>query len=691
MTYVKAIIPVQRDRLWLAICTSILLLGAILRLVMLADVPPGLAQDEVLDADIAQFIRAGEHALFFRHGYGHEPLYHYWATPFQALLGDNVLSVRLPAVAMGMLLIALALRWARRDFGITAAVVAGFGLAVSWWPIVFSRIGIRPIMEPVVLLCAVLCWPRAEHVGTRKGLLRAATAGALLGLTLYVYTASRVLLALPALYGLNCWVLHWWNSHTRRAAGKPEPRFNYKQQATNALVALVTMVAVGLPLYFTLRADPTLQQRVDQLSGPLDALRQGDVRPILATSLATLGYFGLTGDPRWTYAIPNQPLFAPVAAVLFLAGLGLALWRWRNPAYAFVIIWLEVALVPSMVTPDAPSSVRLVGALPVFYLLPGVAVAAVFWWAQHRPRNARLASAVAAVAIGALALSTLGRTISMGFGRWPSDLETRLKYQSILLDISRDPRLRRGSPVVADSFFEPIDDASLRRNLNADPQARWVQSGQAVDGALIWPHGGEDTSPALLFVPEFAPINAELLAAAAVSGPLDRSAGKPSYATYELSAPPDRAAGATTYALDGQGMIELLGVFVPEATVGAAGDAPLVLFSDWRVAATLPNDLAIFVHLVDGAGNVVAQFDGLDAAAATLQPGDRVLQRHVIDLPEIEPGEVLTVRVGLYSRSSGTRLTAAGGDDALDIARCRNVSTGAGGSPQVACDLPTGW
>ena len=57
----------------------ILLLAAAFRLVVLPDLPPGLAQDEVLDADIALFIRGGEHALFFRHGYGHEPLYHYLA------------------------------------------------------------------------------------------------------------------------------------------------------------------------------------------------------------------------------------------------------------------------------------------------------------------------------------------------------------------------------------------------------------------------------------------------------------------------------------------------------------------------------------------------------------------------------------------------------------------------------------
>ena len=113
---------------WPLLALLILLLAAAFRLVALGDVPPGLAQDEVLDADIALFIRGGEHALFFRHGYGHEPLYHYLAAPFAPLLGDNWLAIRLPSVYLGLLLVALTRRWARRDYGTVAAVVAGLGL-----------------------------------------------------------------------------------------------------------------------------------------------------------------------------------------------------------------------------------------------------------------------------------------------------------------------------------------------------------------------------------------------------------------------------------------------------------------------------------------------------------------------------------------------------------------------------------
>ncbi|MEM7115377.1 MAG: hypothetical protein AAF614_23250, partial [Chloroflexota bacterium] len=155
---------------------AVLLLAALLRLLFLHDIPPGLAQDEVLNADIVTFIRGGQHALFFREGFGHEPLYHYWSVPFQILLGDNVLSMRLPAFVLGILLIAATARWVKRDFGAITAVSTALGLAISWWPIIFSRIGIRPILLPLLLVGAAYFWlsPRSgEKVASEDATGRA--------------------------------------------------------------------------------------------------------------------------------------------------------------------------------------------------------------------------------------------------------------------------------------------------------------------------------------------------------------------------------------------------------------------------------------------------------------------------------------------------------------------------------------
>ncbi|MEZ4516477.1 MAG: glycosyltransferase family 39 protein [Chloroflexota bacterium] len=581
---------------WVAACTIILLLGGTFRLVALQDVPPGLAQDEVLNADIVSFIRGGEHAFFFRHGYGHEPLYHYWSVPFQVLLGDNFLSIRLPAVVLGMLLIALTLRWARRDFGRIVALTAGFGLAVSWWPIIFSRIGLRPIMEPVLLVVAALVWPSFNGRLKTNGNIRAVGAGAVLGLAVYTYTAARVLFALPIVYGVYAGIMSWWTarqgpekpggslSHTglERDQSGNVSKITYRRQAIYATVALATMVLVSLPMFLTLHADPSLQQRVEQLSGPLDALLQGSLTPILSTTLATLGVFGVTGDPRWTYSVPGFPLFEPLAAVLFLLGLAVVLWRWRLPVYVYVLIWLGVGLIPSAVTPDAPSSVRLVGAMPVVYLLPGIGLAMIVSWFKKRAATTGEESSLFRTGFGlfvaVLALLAMGRTIRVGFLEWPSSLETRLKYQSVLLDISRDGRVVNSSPVVVDGFYEPIDDASLQRDFNGDPAARWVQTGDELGGAVVWPQGSDGTS--YIYVPEFAPLDHALLTKAEIGEtPVYRSESQPAYAVYSLPHPPAANGALALFVDDGFPIMSLLTVTPPDLKMGVEPFGSLTLFS----------------------------------------------------------------------------------------------------------------
>ncbi len=600
---------------------AVLLLAALFRLLLLPDVPPGLAQDEVLNADIATFIRQGQHAFFFREGYGHEPLYHYWAVPFQILFGDNVLSIRLPAVYLGLMLIALVLRWARREFGAVTAVAAGIAIAVSWPPIIFSRIGIRPILEPVLLVAAAWFWRRPW------------LAGLFLGLSLYSYTGARVIFLIPLLVGVLQFFL----------AGDGQMR---RRVVRATAVILFTALIIYAPMQFTLQADPSLQQRVDQLAGPLDALLQGDIAPIWRSTRATLGVFSFTGDPRWTYTLPGRPLFDPVTAVLFYAGLLIALRNWREPRYHLILIWLGVTMLPSAITPQAPSIIRLIGALPVIYLLPGIAIAA---GVKRLPQSRHWQTAVGLL-LGLILLGNAARTVNNGFIQWPQALETRLKYQTVLLDIARhwqaNPSARL---VVADGFFEPIDADSLRRDLGTDPGARWVQTGADVSGALVFPAGaGEDGR---FYVPEYAPVPTDLLKIGGVAErPLFRSPSHPSFAVYALPAPPTPPIPIPPVTLDGA--ITLVGYQI--ATVEA--ERPLRLYTYWQVQAPLPADLTAFAHILAADGSVIAQHDGFDAAPATLLPGDWIIQRHLIPLSANLTDEPVTLQVGLYRRSSGQRL-----------------------------------
>ena len=96
------------------------------------------------------------------------------------------------------------------------------------------------------------------------------------------------------------------------------------------------------------------------------------------------------------------------------------------------------------------------------------------------------------------------------------------------------------------------------------------------------------------------------------------------------------------------------------ATAEMNGDS-LTVQLDWRVAAPPPFLPAVFVHVYDAAGTLVAQSDGPPAAGFApvdlWRPGDGLRDGRALDVSALPPGEY-TVAVGVYNPADGTRLAA---------------------------------
>ena len=96
------------------------------------------------------------------------------------------------------------------------------------------------------------------------------------------------------------------------------------------------------------------------------------------------------------------------------------------------------------------------------------------------------------------------------------------------------------------------------------------------------------------------------------------------------------------------------------ATAETSGDA-LAVQLDWRVAAPPPFLPAVFVHVYDATGVLVAQSDGPPAAGLApmelWRPGDGLRDERTLDLRALPPGGY-TVAVGVYNPADGARLAA---------------------------------
>jgi hypothetical protein len=110
---------------------------------------------------------------------------------------------------------------------------------------------------------------------------------------------------------------------------------------------------------------------------------------------------------------------------------------------------------------------------------------------------------------------------------------------------------------------------------------------------------------------------------------------------------PLRDAIPLTLPVDFGHRVELLGYRSPDGPL-TAGDAFQVI-TVWRVLAEVKPPVAIFVHLLDAEGQLVAGWDGLDVAPLGWESGDVFVQTHHLTVPADAPPEFYLLELGIYS------------------------------------------
>jgi 4-amino-4-deoxy-L-arabinose transferase-like glycosyltransferase len=386
------------------ILVLILLVAAVLRLYGLDNVsPPGLEHDEVAHWLINRDILAGNHALYFTDAYGHEAGFHYIQTPFMLFLGDNAFALRLPSAFAGLLLVAVSFTLARRLFGLRVALMSAALLAVLFWPVFYSRLALRAISLPLLSGLSAYFWWKGWAVGrkaftaespvgrqrngnaesfhsssgpiTSSPLLWFAIAGLFAGLSLYTYMASRVV---PIFYLLFTTYLLLFHRHA------------LQERWRGVLLFFLTFGVIAAPLTIYLLGHPGTEARIDEVNAPLLALATGNLRPVATNTTKFLAMFGFSGDPLWRQNVASLPVFDPLLALFFYIGVLISLWRWREPRHLFIILWLFTAAIPSILTIDAPSSIRIINALPILTLFPIIGLEVIHFFRSLSTVSTRL-------------------------------------------------------------------------------------------------------------------------------------------------------------------------------------------------------------------------------------------------------------------------------------------------------------
>jgi hypothetical protein len=84
----------------------------------------------------------------------------------------------------------------------------------------------------------------------------------------------------------------------------------------------------------------------------------------------------------------------------------------------------------------------------------------------------------------------------------------------------------------------------------------------------------------------------------------------------------------------------------------------------WQALAPPDTDYTVFIHLLDTAGNIVAQADSMPVGGryptSAWAPGEPIIDSRLIALPADLPGGEYRLIVGLYNPVDGSRLPLAG-------------------------------
>ncbi|MBL7201810.1 MAG: glycosyltransferase family 39 protein [Anaerolineae bacterium] len=687
----------------------ILVLAAFFRFAQLDTVPPGMTHDEAAFGAEAEAILAGNRPIYFALGYGHEPAYAYGVAAAFMLLGRTLTAMRVTSALCGLLVVLGTYGVARRMFGVRVAWVSAAWMAVALWPVSLSRQALRAITLPMLWLPAAWCFWRGLHAagwrpdagappptvvdpaptgpaagaglrGTPRAVLYFALAGLFLGASAYTYMASRVTWIVFPAYALYLLLFK-------------EGRALLRRVWPGILVMLAVAALVVLPLALYLRAYPESEIRVGLMMEPVRELLAGRPQRALRHASNALRVFSWEGDRFWAYNIPGRAVFDAVGSALFYGGLGIALWRWRDPRHAFLLLWLLVGMLPAMVTTNEGIFLRAIVAQPATYVLVALALDALgralgrLAARSGAPsRAAWVPAAWVALAVGLVAMEGT-RTARSYFSDWPARPEARNIYNHNLVAAARYLRDEPEGGAVGISALYPLyyhDPWILRYVAGRDDlQVRWfkgLESGAAGGGGIVYPGQGGMRYVFSALTPLDPALRSEFERGAALIErrdlhPEDQNsafevwrwqggdgwrahldaleAASPLWVSPEVrfNSPDLRRT------LDGPAqfgdVMALVGYRWEEGNLRPGGEVALVTY--WRALRAVEgqDDWNTFVHLLDADSRVIGGVDVLHCPPTGWLPGDVAVQVHrfTVSADALPGGAYL--EVGVYRHSAG--------------------------------------
>lgn len=602
----------------------ILLVAFFLRVFRLWEVPPGLWLDEgFYGLDALRFLQHPSFTFFFPQNGGREPLFIYFQSLALGLWGAHSWVLRVVPVIAGVLTVALVYRlgvtlFARHKQSRAIGLVSAAALAVSYWHVSFSRLGMRVILLPLFGTLTMWLFWRAWESRRRRDF---AFCGVALGFTLYTYLAARVLPLVLVIFIVLALILLWVDRRGRARSTLE----TLTPRAALVYLGIILAVAflVSLPLLSYLAFNPAdLLGRTDSVSLTPENIAQSGgpddmplTQALAENTVRVAGMFFVSGDLNPRHNLPARPALDWLTALGFVVGLGIAIVRLRREwVYALVLLWLAAMLLPSVLSTEAPHFLRTLGALPPLMLLVADGLTQV--WQKFLPRRSLTWLVLLVLVIGGVGTF---RDYFITWANLPAltqeafDVNSQYMAERILQEIPKSdvlvPLRLYGRPTMQFALDQSFPDAET---LSAPPLPQRpliiITSQGAADKQWVLLH--QDASGGhMVYFPHV------------VGGLAQQNSGDPQYIqrakgvragqviplrgqAQSLIVPPQPE---TPLDANFDGQIQLVGYDLNPSRLTAGQTVEVALY--WKPLKDLQRDYSVFVHIVDAAGNVHAQWD----------------------------------------------------------------------------------
>lgn len=350
----------------------ILILGVLLRVVALNQLPPALNWDEVSHGYNAYSILKTGHdqwgqlipvANFRAYGDYPLPLNLYLTIPFVFVFGLTEIAIRLPHALLGTLtIVSVYFFVAQVTKNKTIGLIASFLTAIEPWFLFPSRAVFQSNLSVFFLISfAALFFNREKH----KVLLPLSFLS--LGLTLFSYHSTRIFVPL-----LLCVVF-----------------VIYFKEIIKSKISIILIILFFLPMLFVFlnpeaRARSSVVFLLDQAAiNKIENLQNNSDLPLKRLVYNKVTYFSfnfaknyinyfspdflfINGGTQYQFSVPKHGVLYLFTLPLFYLGLIFVFKKsFKDKNYKFLLIWLFLAPIPAAITLDKNAVIRATTILPI--------------------------------------------------------------------------------------------------------------------------------------------------------------------------------------------------------------------------------------------------------------------------------------------------------------------------------------